>query len=211
MRLSLLLALALLATVSLSACTQTDTGTQPVVTEADEAPAVRYAYFGESIDQEGLALRTDDLLAEPNTHDGQMVRVEGEIVEVCQQAGCWMMLRSEAGGEGVRVHVPRDEAGDYAFTLPQTVVGQRAIVEGIAEVREQDADEQRHYLEDAGAEQADIDAVTEPRQVVAINLRGALVEQPAGVTPPAAPVPMDNAPANDAPATGHDDHSAHDA
>lgn len=105
------------------------------------------------------AMPVQAVVAEPARYVDRPVKLEGMATSVCQRMGCWLML--DAGeGQHVRVHVDRDDAGDYRFTLPQAVVGQRVVVQGRLFEHELSADAQAHYAEDAGAEAVpDADAV----------------------------------------------------
>ncbi|MDE2732172.1 MAG: DUF4920 domain-containing protein [Bacteroidota bacterium] len=87
------------------------------------------------------------LVAEKETYLERTVAVSGTIHEVCQMAGCWLMLRALDGQDGVRVHVDRTESGEYAFTVPKDVSGRHAVAYGI--VRSVDAEAEDHYQQDA--------------------------------------------------------------
>ena len=87
------------------------------------------------------------LVAERETYLERTVAVSGTIHEVCQMAGCWLMLRALDGGDGVRVHVRRTESGEYAFTVPKDISGRHAVAYGV--VQPVDADAEAHYQHDA--------------------------------------------------------------
>jgi hypothetical protein len=169
----------LLATL-LAACQPADDQQPP-----EEAVSVAYMSFGEMVAEEGPALAPADLTADPHAYHGQTVRIEGTIRQVCQQAGCWITLDNPAG-EPVRVHVPRDAAGDYAWTFPMDLGPRRAIIEGTARADTLSVDEQRHYAEDAGRPEGEIEAIDQEAFTASVLARGALVEQDAAPVPPAA-------------------------
>jgi len=149
---------------------------------ADDPGRIEFTGYGDSVAERGDTISPADLAADPARYDGQRVRVEGTIVQVCQQKGCWMTLQNGTD-EPVRVHVQKDDAGEYRWTLPMDLGPQRAIVEGTAEARTVDVDEQRHYAEDAGRPQEEIDAITIPQQTVVIHASGVLVERAHGAAP----------------------------
>lgn len=89
------------------------------------------------------------IMAEPERFDGQVVKTEGRVAQVCQQMGCWMELQAEEDGDAVRVPM----AG-HSFFLPRDIAGRQATVEGTVEVAELDAETQEH-LRGEGAQAAD--------------------------------------------------------
>jgi hypothetical protein len=64
------------------------------------------------------------LLAHPDDYVGKVVQVKGKIVEVCQEAGCWMELTNEAG-QKVRIKVK-----DGEIVFPKDGAGKVAVAEG---------------------------------------------------------------------------------
>ena len=104
-------------------------------------------YGSEPSDRETTELAA--LMADPGRFAGQVVKTEGEIVQVCQRMGCWMELTAGEDGDAIRVPM----AG-HSFFLPRDVAGRRATVEGTVEVAELDADTQQHLREE-GAQAAD--------------------------------------------------------
>jgi hypothetical protein len=70
-----------------------------------------------------------DILAEPRSYVGKRVLVEGTVVAVCEQKGCWMDL--ESGADQIQVKVEDD-----VIVFPVSARGSTALVEGIVEERE---------------------------------------------------------------------------
>ncbi|MEM1126366.1 MAG: DUF4920 domain-containing protein [Bacteroidota bacterium] len=105
---------------------------------------------------------------------GQPVTIEGKIYQVCQMKGCWFTMD---GGDGqfVRINVPRDESGNYVYTFDKGISGRTAYVRGTLEAEEISVDELRHYAQDNGRSEAEIAAITEPRQELRLTAEGALV------------------------------------
>jgi hypothetical protein len=162
----------LLAGLLLAAC-QTDT-------PRDVSTDALYDTYGASDATPEGAMPVRAVVAEHAQYVDQPVKLEGMATSVCQRMGCWLML--DAGdGQHVRVHVDRDDEGDYRFTLPETVVGQRVIVQGRLFEHELSADEQAHYAEDAGAE-GDAEAPRDtpeaaPRPELRVTATAVLVEK----------------------------------
>jgi len=159
------LPLVVLAAVWLSAC-QAD-APRDVDTQA------LYDVYGAADTTPEGALPVEAVLAEPDVYLDQRVKLEGMSTAVCQRMGCWLLL--DAGdGRQVRVHVDRDDEGDYRFTLPETLVGQRVIVQGTLFEHALSAEEQAHYAEDAGD---DADAEASPRPELRVTATAVLVEK----------------------------------
>lgn len=170
--LPLVLALGL---AGLTGCAEPDAD-DPAVSPL-EVPADGYARYGEPIalDDGVVALRPAALTADPATYDGTVVRVEGTVAEVCRMEGCWLTLENPTATP-IRVVVPRDADGRYAFTFPTDAGMRDVIVEGTVDVDTTSVEELRHYAEDEGRAQEEIDAITEPRPTIVLTARGALVE-----------------------------------
>ena len=110
-RISVFAALGLLATFS--ACSESET--------------LPFTQYGEALTiTETTAIA--DILADPEAYVGEQLRVEGTVVEVCQQMGCWMAVTAENSVDPLRVKVE-----DGVIVFPQTAVGHHARVEGTME------------------------------------------------------------------------------
>lgn len=86
------------------------------------------------------AVTLAELLSKPQAHDGQTVRVEGQVRRACTKKGCWMELASSDKGAGVRVTFK-----DYGFFVPLDSAGASARVEGVVKVMELSDGMARHY------------------------------------------------------------------
>lgn len=126
--------------VLLAACAPTD----DTVTDSD-----RYAdyerYGSEQFVSEAIPAQT--VADDGDAYVGQEVTLEGTITEVCSRMGCWFIFQTD-GDNIVRIHVDRDEDGEYAFTLPEEVSGRHAVAHGVIERKELSEDEQQHYVEE---------------------------------------------------------------
>jgi hypothetical protein len=96
------------------------------------APTCKVQSFGRGVT---LAETTPagDILDRPEAWSGRQVQVEGEVVGVCEMAGCWMELRAGAGERAVRVKV-----NDGEIVFPVAARGRRAVAEGTVAVSELD-------------------------------------------------------------------------
>ncbi|WP_226064870.1 DUF4920 domain-containing protein [Kaistella polysaccharea] len=94
------------------------------------------------------------------------VSVKGKVKEVCDQKGCWMTVETD-NNEKFFVKMK-----DYAFFVPTALVGKNVILEGNVENSIISVDEQRHYAEDAKKSQAEIDAITKPKEEIRFMASG---------------------------------------
>ena len=101
---------------------------------------------------------------------------EAEIVQSCMTMGCWMSVKGPAG-DTVMVFMK-----DHAFFVPKdSLQGKRALFTGEAFYDTVSVELQKHLLEDAGADQAAIDAVSEPVYELAFEASGVqIADVPAG-------------------------------
>ena len=64
------------------------------------------------------------LLAQADDYNGKEVSVQGKIVEVCQEMGCWMDLVNDSG-QKIRIKV-----NDGEIVFPKDCAGKSAIAQG---------------------------------------------------------------------------------
>jgi hypothetical protein len=117
-----------------------------------------------------------DLMAAPESFEGQTVRVEGEVNAVCENMGCWMMLKD--GAAEVRIKVD-----DGVIVFPLEAIGQRAAAQGEVSVKSMERSDwvawHKHLADEAG-ESFDEEAVGEgPFLQVQIAGSGAEIPSPA--------------------------------
>src|SRR5690606_37300530 len=100
------------------------------------------------------------------------VSVSGQVTEVCQKQGCWLKMVTNAENANTEIFV---KMKDHAFLVPKDIAGKQVIVFGNIEKSEQSVEEQRHYLEDAGAPEEEINAITEPEATFTLIASGVKV------------------------------------
>ena len=132
--------------------------------------AETYDSYGEASTDEA-AIPAVALMADVSSYLGQTVKIESEIVEVCQFKGCWLTLDTGTGYP-IRVEVPRTEAGEYVYTVPKDIGRRRAIVSGTLVEKHLSDSERSHYAEDAG----DASALPPPI-ILQITATGMLIEK----------------------------------
>lgn len=70
------------------------------------------------------------ILKDPKAYHGKRVQVEGTIVEVCEERGCWIKIASDKPFESIRFKVE-----DGVIVFPLDAKGKMALAEGVVTVR----------------------------------------------------------------------------
>jgi hypothetical protein len=91
-------------------------------------PTVEGELYGEPLTLSAYT-PISDILAAPADYVGARVLVEGTVVDVCNNQGCWIEI--EAGGGAIQVKVD-----DGVIVFPTSAKGKAAIVEGTVEERQ---------------------------------------------------------------------------
>ena len=73
--------------------------------------------------------KVSDIYAAPEKFKGKKVLVEGPIVEVCEEMGCWIALGSDKEFQTIRFKVD-----DGVIVFPMSIRGLSARVEGVIDV-----------------------------------------------------------------------------
>ena len=73
--------------------------------------------------------KISDIYANPDKFAGKRVQVEGPVVDVCAEMGCWLALGSDKESQVLRFKVE-----DGVIVFPMTAKGKKAKVEGIVTV-----------------------------------------------------------------------------
>lgn len=115
--------------------------------------------FGEPISAKE-AISYDDLLKKLDGKDSLAVKVRGTVEGVCQAKGCWMNIVSAKNPSQESMFV---KFKDYGFFMPKDIAGREVIMQGYAYREVTPVDELKHYAEDEGKSQAEIDAITQPK------------------------------------------------
>lgn len=125
-------------------------GETDVITEAAEAPTVEaaeaeapaaeageWSSFGAAV-SEGEVVAIADFLDDPTPYEGKTVRVAGRVTDVCQKAGCWMVMTDDT--RHLRVTMK-----DHAFSVDKQGAGAECIVEGVVKAKAVDPKEVAHF------------------------------------------------------------------
>jgi hypothetical protein len=106
-----------------------------------------------------------------NEKDSVWVTLKSTIVSNCQTSGCWMDL--DVGNQ----EVVKVTFKDYGFFIPLDSKGKTATIEGFAKKEIIPVDMLKHYAEDDGKSQEEIDAITEPQMAYTFEAIGVIIEE----------------------------------
>ncbi|TNE92448.1 MAG: DUF4920 domain-containing protein [Deltaproteobacteria bacterium] len=133
----------------LAACgTPSENADQAVAPEAHEAheaaapaeataAAGDWASFGAPV-TEGEIVSIAAFLDDPTPYEGKSVRVQGKVTDVCQKAGCWMVMTDDT--RHLRVTMK-----DHDFSVDKQGAGADCIVEGVVKSKAVDPKEVAHF------------------------------------------------------------------
>ena len=139
-----------------------------------ETPETPMAHYGEEFEIDA-AMSVADLEKEMEGKDSMNTVVKAPIYETCTKMGCWMRVDM---GEEEQMMVYMN---DHSFFVPKSGVdGKMAYMTGKAFRDTVTVDMLKHYAEDAGKPQEEIDAITEPEYALAFNAMGVVIEDHEG-------------------------------
>ena len=129
----------------------------------DEAMA-DWTHYGEAFTQEAV-ITSDAFLANPAAHTDKVVRIKGRLADVCQKAGCWMVLTDD-DGNSVRVTT------GHNFLIAKDTTGRVAEIEGKVHRKEVKKETVEHYASERTRDDAVIpeEGKTETFEVVATGV-----------------------------------------
>ena len=158
--------LIIILAISLHSCKQK---VQPAQSPVQVGSTV-YEVYGAALDAQSV-LPMNDLAMSFSTMkktDTLFTKVQGTIKEVCAKKGCWMTL--DLGDEkDLMVRFK-----DYGFFMPLDAKGD-VIINGYATISETSVADLKHYAEDAGASELEIEAIVAPELTYSFEADGVLL------------------------------------
>ena len=142
-------------------------------TQAVEGQEAAAETFGETITADG-AISLAELPAKLAEADSVEVKLIGKVSSVCQVKGCWMEMESHDDSEAESIFV---RFKDYGFFMPLDLGGSEVVIRGKAFRSVTTVDELKHYAEDEGLPQEEIDAITEPKEELKFEADGVIVTE----------------------------------
>lgn len=152
------------------ACNSGTVKEQQTTEDADVVVEKDDGHIGEPISVDNL-VSGKKLIAMLGEQDSVWVSMQSKIVTNCQTSGCWMDL--DVGND----EVIKVTFKDYAFFIPLDSEGKTATVEGFAKKELIPVDILKHYAEDEGKSQEEIDAITEPVFAYTFEAIGVIIEE----------------------------------
>ena len=101
--------------------------------------------------------------------DSLSVKFKSTIKEVCKKKGCWMQMDLTSDQQAFVRFL------DYGFFVPLNADNAEAIVNGVAYIDVVTVDELKHYAKDGGKSEAEIAAITSPKEQLAFEAKGVVV------------------------------------
>ena len=101
--------------------------------------------FGGQVTAEGEPLTLKEAIGNIGRAEDQFIKIEGQITEVCQAKGCWMILVE--GDTYARVTFE-----DYGFFVPTETSMQRSVIYGKLSERTLSGQQAEHFAQDAGSQ-----------------------------------------------------------
>ena len=125
-------------------------------------------HFGEPFtDAKTVAL--GEVISNVEKYSGKALKVEGKVEGVCQERGCWLVVRD--GKSEMRVTFK-----DYSFFVPKDSAGKRVTLEGLVVKKTISEDHAKHYAEESGGK-VDPATIKGPQDVITMVATGVSIEE----------------------------------
>lgn len=133
---------------------------QPPVGDANKGDA-----YGAKISAKN-AKPIAEVAASLEGNEPMKAKVIGKVVDVCSAKGCWAKVELENGQTAMI------KMKDYGFFLPTAVKGKTVVLDGEMQKVITPVSELKHFAEDAKKTQAEIDAITQPKEEISFTAKG---------------------------------------
>ena len=97
-----------------------------------------WTHYGNEFTLTDKPIPAATFLQDPSPYDGKTIMVEGRVADVCQKAGCWLVLAE--GDKSIRV---RTKA--HKFLVAKDTTGYMARIEGVVKSSKIDPKRVAHY------------------------------------------------------------------
>jgi hypothetical protein len=98
--------------------------------------------YGEDIDATQPVIKIADIFANLPAYQNKLVVVEGDVTQVCQSMGCWVMISN--GTNEIRAMTL------HKFFMPKDMKNVKAVVQGEFEEKEITEEQAKHFAEESG-------------------------------------------------------------
>jgi hypothetical protein len=100
----------------------------------------------------------DKAISDVEKYASKPIKLEGEIKDVCQAKGCWLVITD--GERAMRVSFK-----DYGFFVPKDATGKKVILEGMIEKKTISEMHAQHIAEES-KEKTDPSTIKGPQQII---------------------------------------------
>lgn len=114
----------------------------PAAPQATPTAAGDWAAYGAAFPADGAILPVKQVLDAPASFAGKTVTVEGDIADVCQKKGCWMVVSD--GARTMRVTMK-----EHGFGVDMASTGGKAQIHGELVAKKVDPKTVAHYASEA--------------------------------------------------------------
>jgi hypothetical protein len=140
-----------------------------LIAACQNKPDVIANTYGEAITTDG-ALSMASLKDQFADKDSVILTLKGTIEKTCAKKGCWMTVQDE-NGVATRITFK-----DYGFFVPtEGADGKEVVFSGVAKRKVTDVATLRHFAEDDGKTEAEINAITEPKEEIEFVATGVVI------------------------------------
>ena len=101
--------------------------------------------FGGEVPVNGDPVSLREAIGSIEEAEGEFIKIRGQITEVCQAKGCWMILVD--GDTYARITFE-----DYGFFVPTETSMQRTVIFGQLSQRTLSGQQAEHFAQDAGSQ-----------------------------------------------------------
>ncbi|MEP7145846.1 MAG: DUF4920 domain-containing protein [bacterium] len=120
--------------------------------------------YGKDYDGGMTIIEFSDLMKNSSDNNDKVVIVKGNVSEVCQEMGCWMIMSE--GSNTVRIKTMHE------FFLPKDIAGRKAVVIGKFKVTEITEEMARHYNEESKNPAIKTENIKGPQKVYEMEAMG---------------------------------------
>ncbi len=139
------------------------------IAACENKPAVITNVYGATISTDG-ALALASLNEQVAGKDSVQLTLKGTIEKTCAKKGCWMTVQDE-NGVATRITFK-----DYGFFVPtEGADGKEVVFSGVAKRKITDVAILRHFAEDDGKSEEEINAITEPKEEIEFVANGVVI------------------------------------
>lgn len=124
-------------------------------------------HFGAAFtDAKAVALA--EAMSNIEKYSGKTIKIEGEITDVCQEKGCWLVVTD--GERAMRVKFK-----DYGFFVPKDSSGKKVILEGVVEKKTISEMQAQHIAQESKGK-VDPSTIKGPQVVIQMTATGVEIQ-----------------------------------